>query len=381
MIKLHMWSKIDPADGEFDCNDYATVAGRLDSDYNLAPVRCRAKTARDFVIGPLVNFRGLDYSKRPLHTREKRSPFMSAEPIVYLNGEYLAASQASVSLADWGLHGVAVTEMTRTFAHRCFRLDDHLDRLNASADQLGIFVDLLRDDWQRVTQTVVEHHAGLIGETDELMVNHMVTAGLNPAYGAPANPRPTICVRTFPLTFSRWAEKYRTGQHLVVPEMRQIPAECLNPKIKSRNRLHWYLADRRAREIADDASALLVDLGGHLTETSAGNFFVVRENKILTPRHDVTLGGISRGVVRDIAQYLDVAYEQCNITLADGLAADEAFTSSTGYCVLPVTKINGHNIGDGHPGPLYQRILETWSMMAGLDIAAQAVAQSADESH
>lgn len=306
---------------------------------------------------------------------------MSAEPIVYLNGEYLAASQASVSLADWGLHGVAVTEMTRTFGQRCFRLDDHLDRLNASADHLGLPVDLLRDDWQKITQTVVEHHAAIIGKTGELMVNHVVTAGVNLMNGAPTDPGPTIYVRTFPLRFSRWAAKYRTGQHLVVPEMRQIPAECLNPKIKSRNRLHWYLADQRAREIADDASAVLLDLNGHLTETSAGNFFIIRHNTILTPRQEVTLGGISRMVVRDIAQFLDVGYEEQNITLGDALAADEAFTSSTGYCVLPVTRIDGQPIGDGRPGLLYQRILETWNMMAGLDIAAQAVAQSADESH
>ncbi len=306
---------------------------------------------------------------------------MSAEPIVYLNGEYLAASQASVSLADWGLHGVAVTEMTRTFGQRCFRLDDHLDRLNASADHLGIAVDLLRDDWHEITATVVKHQASLLGESGEMMVNHVITAGLNTMNAAADHRGPTIYVRTFPLRFSRWAAKYQYGQQLVVPEMRQIPAECLNPKIKSRNRLHWYLADRKAQEIDADASALLLDLQGHLTETSTGNFFIVRENTILTPRSEATLGGISRMVVRDIAQFLGVSYEEQDITLADALSADEVFTSSTGYCVLPVTKIDGQPIGNGQPGALYQRILETWSMMAGLDIAAQAVEQSVIESH
>ncbi|QDU46731.1 D-alanine aminotransferase [Symmachiella dynata] len=305
---------------------------------------------------------------------------MSAEPIVYLNGEYLAASQASVSLADWGLHGVAVTEMTRTFGQRCFRLDDHLDRLNASADQLGIAVDLLRDDWHKITETVVNHHAALVGKTGELMVNHVISAGLNSMNAAPNHSGPTIYVRTFPLQFSRWAAKYQNGQHLVVPEMRQIPTECLNPRIKSRNRLHWYLADRQAREIDADASALLLDLQGHLTETSAGNVFIVREKTILTPRSEVTLGGISRMVVRDIAQFLGISYEEQNITLTEALSADEVFTSSTGYCVLPVTKIDGQPIGDGQPGAVYQHILETWNMMAGLDIAAQAVEQSVVES-
>ncbi len=86
-------------------------------------------------------------------------------------------------------------------------------------------------------------------------------------------------------------------------------------------------------------------------------------------------------VVRDIAQFLGVGYEEQNITLTEALSADEVFTSSTGYCVLPVTKIDGRPIGDGRPGAVYQRILETWSMMAGLDIAAQAIEQSVVESH
>lgn len=303
---------------------------------------------------------------------------MSHEPIVYLNGEYLPASQARVSLADWGLHGVAATEMTRTFRGRCFRLDDHLDRLNDSLRRLGIDVDLLRDEWTAMTHKVVEHHAALLGGEGELLVNHLVTAGINPVYAAATGGGPTVCVQTFPLRFSRWAAQYSTGQHLVVPETRQVPPQCIDPRIKSRNRLHWYLADRQAREQADTAAALLLDLDGHLTETSFGNFYIVRAGTILTPRFEKTLGGVSRRVVADIARFLGVPFEQADLTVDDALAADEVFTSSTPYCVLPVTKLNDTVLGDGRPGPLYQQILETWNTMVGLDIAAQARSQAAE---
>ena len=55
---------------------------------------------------------------------------------------------------------------------------------------------------------------------------------------------------TFPLPFELWAEKYTTGQHLVTPSVRHLPPECLDPKIKARSRMHWYLADEQARWIA-----------------------------------------------------------------------------------------------------------------------------------
>ncbi len=329
----------------------------------------------------LENSRSLNYAKRPqMSFQYTRNQLMSAEPIVYLNGEFIPASQAKLSLTDWGLYGVAATEMTRTFHQRCFRLDDHLDRLNASLDRLGICVELLRDEWREMTQSVVEHHADLIDPSGELMVNHLVTAGPNPVLTPHAEPQPTVIVQTFPLRFSRWADKYRAGQHLIVPPIRQIPPECIDPRIKSRNRLHWYLADQTARDTASDAMALLCDLDGHLTETSAGNFYIVRENTIMTPRYEVTLGGISRKVVEDIAKYAGIRYESRDIPVSEALAADEAFTSSTSYCLLPVTRINGQKIGDGTTGPVYRRLLEAWSMMVGLDIEEQAVAQAAWES-
>jgi len=300
---------------------------------------------------------------------------MPQEPIVYINGEFLPAAQACVSLGDWGLHGVAATEITRTFRQRCFRLDDHLDRLNASMTALGLSVDLLRDEWQSATQQIVEHHAELIGASEELLINHLVTAGLNPAYGAEIDAnQPTVVIQSFPLRSQRWAEKYRLGQHLVVPEIRQIPPQCLNPQIKSRNRLHWYLADRKAGAIAEGAQALLLDLQGHITETSVGNFYVICEGGIITPRATNTLPGVSRMVLKEIARYLDLSYTEADLNIDDAQRAEEAFTTSTGYCVLPVTKLNGQTIGAGTPGPQYQRILETWSMMVGVDIASQAAA-------
>lgn len=294
-------------------------------------------------------------------------------PLTYINGEMRSAEQAALPLADMGLHGVAATEMTRTFRHRCFRLEEHLDRLESSLDALSIDGPLSRDEWRNITEQVLAHNTSLIRPDEDLMVNHLVTAGGHPAYGS-VDDRPTVCVQTIPLQFSRWAARYSVGQHLIVPNVRAIPPQCIDPRIKSRNRLHWYLADRQARQVDETAVALLLDCDGHLTETSSGNFFIVRQGRLITPRLTKTLNGVSQQVVIEFAAELRIPFEERDITLDGAMSADEAFCSSTSYCLLPVTRLNSAMIGDGQPGRIYRRLLDAWNASVGVDIVAQATA-------
>lgn len=301
---------------------------------------------------------------------------MSKSPTIYLNGKMLLAAKASLPLTDWGLHGVAATEMTRTFRHACFRLEEHLDRLQSSLEAIGIENGPTRDEWREITRQVLAQNVALIAAGDDLLLNHYVTAGGNPAYGATSPPQPTVCVQTFPLSFFRWAEKYATGGHLIVPDARHIPPRCIDPRIKSRNRLHWYLADRQAKRIDETATALLLDEKDYVTETSAGNFFIVNNGVLLTPRFKSTLNGISQSVAIEIANELEIPVAEYDLTVFDVYSAEEAFTSSTPYCLLPVTRVNSQQIGAGKPGPVYCRLMEAWNELVGMNIIEQATAHS-----
>jgi branched-chain amino acid aminotransferase len=165
----------------------------------------------------------------------------------------------------------------------------------------------------------------------------------------------------------------------VVPSIRQIPTEILDPRFKYRSRLHWYLADREAHAVDPTAVALLQNADGHLTETNSGNFFIVSEGTIRTAREADSLPGISQQFVRELAKELAIPYEVGDITLAEALAAEEAFVTSTTYCVLPVTRVNQQAIGTGRPGPVPLSLLQQWSNRVGLDIVKQA--QSLHEHH
>jgi branched-chain amino acid aminotransferase len=163
----------------------------------------------------------------------------------------------------------------------------------------------------------------------------------------------------------------REGAHLVTPSVRQVPPQCWDPGMKCRSRMHYYLADLEARQVDPEASALLLDLDGNVTETSAANFLILEQGTLRSPTTRNTLAGISRQTVIELAAQLGIPFAECELQLLSALIADEAFLSSTPYCLMPVTRINGQPIGNGRPGPVYRRLMAAWSAAVGLDIEGQ----------
>lgn len=304
------------------------------------------------------------------------------EPLVYLTGRLVPASQASIAIFDAGVVlGATVTEMTRTFRQQPWRLEEHLRRLYRSLKYTRMEIDTPREELERITRELVAHNARLVHPEDELGIVHFVTAGEFPVYagsaGRTARTTPTVCVHTFPMPFELWAKKLQTGQHLVTPSIRHVPPQCYDPKMKYRSRMHYYLADQEARVADPEAAALLLDLHGNVTETGGANFLVVKDGTIVSPTTVNTLPGISRAMVMELAAKNGIPFVERDIQVYDVINADEAFTATTPYCVLPVTKINGLPVGDGQPGPMVRRLLALWSEAVGVDIARQIVDQAA----
>ena len=296
-------------------------------------------------------------------------------PLAYLNGHYIPGESAAIPVWDRGVvQGATVTEMIRTFQRVPFRLPEHLARLRSSLDYLGVSISESDEDFENIVQRLIESRHAAIPPHGDLGLVIFVTPGSIPMYAGevPVSNSPTVCVHSFPLPFRQWAAKYRQGQSVVVPSIRQIPAEILDPRFKYRSRLHWYLADREAQAIDPFSVALLQNQAGHLTETNSGNFFVVSRGRIRTARECDSLPGISQQFVKELARELEIPYEVGDITLPSALQSSEAFLTSTTTCVLPVTRLNQSVIGDGSPGPITLRLLQCWSEQVGLDIVDQA---------
>lgn len=300
----------------------------------------------------------------------------TSEAIVYLHGKLVPASQAHLAIFDAGIVlGATVTEMTRTFHQQPWKLRAHLERLYRSLKYTRMDVSVTLDELEQITRQVVAHNASLLAPTAELGIIHFVTAGEFPVYagsaGRTARTVPTVCCHTFPMPFELWRKKAIEGQHLVTPSIRHVPPQCYDPKMKYRSRMHYYLADQEARVTDPDAAALLLDLQGNVTETGGANFLIVERGTIVSPTTTNTLPGISRATVIELARELGIPFEERDFQVYNVINADEAFTASTPYCLLPVTRINGLPIGDGKPGPIYRRLLEAWSRQVGVNIEAQ----------
>jgi branched-chain amino acid aminotransferase len=114
-------------------------------------------------------------------------------------------------------------------------------------------------------------------------------------------------------------------------------------------------------------------LEGNVTETGGSNFLIVEDGAIVSPTLRNILPGISRAMVIELAGELGIPFIERDIKVFNVVNADEAFTATTPYCLLPVTRINGLPIRDGRPGPVCKKLLEAWSEQVGLDIPQQMI--------
>ncbi len=303
------------------------------------------------------------------------------EPLVFLSGNLVPSSQAKLNIYDLGIVlGATFTDMARTFGHKPFRLEDHVDRLLRSLKYGGIKSPFSRQELIEVSEKLVCENSKLITETQDLAIVYFVTPGENPVYagsaGSSVSTQPTFCIHTFPLPFSLWRPAFVDGVHVVTPAIRHVPPECVDPKTKNRSRLHWFLADQQARLVDPKAISLLLDLAGNLTETSGSNFVIVKGRTIYTPRPRNILCGVSLDTVAQLAPQAGLELVEKDMQIYDVVNADEAWLTTTPYCLAPVTKINGTPIGDGKPGPLWRQMLDLWSGLVGQDVHEQVMSSS-----
>ncbi len=299
------------------------------------------------------------------------------EPLAYLDGRFLPQGEARLALHDAGfVFGATVTDLARTFAHRLFRLPDHLRRFRHSCALARIPQPLSDEEMTAIAERIVAHNAALLGPGQDLALVLFATPGPVGYYlgqpGGPGDGPPTLGLHTFPLPFARYARLFREGAHLVVPATRQIPAASIDPHIKQRSRLHWWLAEQEARQVEQGASALLLDAGGFVTETAFANLLVVRGGTVRTPPRSGVLAGVSLQVVEELCGPLGIPFEERPLRLADCQAADEAMLSCTSFCLAGVSRIQGTPVA--FPGPVFERLLRAWSDQVGVDIRTQILA-------
>ena len=169
------------------------------------------------------------------------------EPIAYLSGEFVPASQCRLPVYDMGIVlGAAVTDFLRTFHQKPYRMADHVQRFYRSCRYARIEPPLSMDETIAVSERILEHNAAL-APGKELGLVYYMTAGENSVYagaaGLPKKMTPTVVQHSFPLQFAMWKDAFLNGIRCVTPAVRHWPPQCVSSKIKNRNRLHMWIGD------------------------------------------------------------------------------------------------------------------------------------------
>ncbi len=296
-----------------------------------------------------------------------------AEPEAFLNGRFVPQSAARIPVYDAGfMLGATVSEQLRTFGGKLFRLPEHLARLEESLAIVGTQLPMAIAELADVAQQLVARNHKYLSGGDDLGLSLFVTPGPYATLAGrdAAGAGPTVGLHTYPLPYQLWREKYTSGERLATPQIRQVPRECWPAQLKCRSRMHYYLADKEAGRAQPGSRALMLDLAGHVLETSTANVLVYRvRDGLLIPPVTTVLQGISLAATMEIAAAQGVDVTESMLSVADVEAADEVMLASTPYCLLPVTRVNDGIIGGGIPGAIYGALLAGWNDLAGFDIA------------
>ena len=295
--------------------------------------------------------------------------------VVYLNGELVSAEQAKISIWDMGfMYSAVFMEAARTFRHGVYRLEDHLERMDQGMRYMGLRPLVSKKEMGRVVLDTLAANIDQFPEDDDCWMCWQVTPGAgspHPMMKSSRKTPPTVMCYVSPLPYDEYYPCYRNGTPAEVPTVRNVPPSVVDPRGKTRYRLHYFMAKVEAKARDPKAFALLLDTDGFISEGTGANFFIAKDGVLITPTTRNILEGISRRTVIEIAAELGIPVVERDMTLFDVYGADEAFWTTSSYCMLPCSRVNRVHM-EACPGPLYKRIMEAWSEKVGVDIVGQA---------
>lgn len=282
---------------------------------------------------------------------------------VFLDGQFVSEENAKVSVFDHGLlYGDGVFEGIRLYHGKVFRLNEHLDRLFASAKSILLSIPMTK---QELSDACCE--ACRVNNLQDGYVRLVVTRGIGNLGLNPfkcKNPIVIIIASTIELYPE---DVYRNGLSLVTASTVRTNPAAVSPSVKSLNYLNNILAKIEAVN-AGCLEAVMLNSNGHVAECTGDNLFIVRGGKLETPPVSAgALNGITRAVVIELAKKLGIPIIEANLTRYDLMTADECFLTGTAAEIVPVAMIDKRVIGCGRPGGLTLKLTEEFRKLVGAE--------------
>jgi branched-chain amino acid aminotransferase len=279
------------------------------------------------------------------------------EPIVYVDGEWLPKSQASVSVFDHGLlYGDGVFEGIRVYNGVIFRFKEHLERLYSSAKSIRLQLPLTPEEMTRAIVETLKRN-GL----KDAYIRLVVTRGVGDLGVDPRKCRkPSIVIITEYAAPSFGSMAKEKGISVIISSVRRDAVDATTHEIKSLNYLNSVLAKLEALDAGAD-DALMLDRNGFVSEATTTNLFIVKHGDIFTPPSTAgILPGVTRRRIIKLARELGFNVIEKGLTPYDVTNADEAFLTGTLSEIVPLVKVKGILVGDGKVGPTTRKIMDAF---------------------
>jgi len=290
----------------------------------------------------------------------------NASILINVNGELKPRAEATVSVFDSGfMLGDGVWEGLRVHKGRLAFLDRHLDRMFEGAKAIAMDVGLSREELAvRLYDTLDAN------KMDEgVHVRLMVTRGVR---STPyQDPRVVISPATV-VIIPEYKEPdpsvYERGLKLFTVHVRRGDPAVQDQKINSHSKLNCILASIQATQAGAD-EALMLDPHGFVATCNSTHFFIVRKGEVWTSSGKYCLGGITRGLVLEVAREAGLAAVEKDFSLTDVYGADEAFVTGTFAGIVPVREVDGRELTCR--GPMVERLQQLYRELVERDATEQ----------
>ena len=275
-------------------------------------------------------------------------PNAFAAGAAYVDGRFMPIAQAAIPVTDFGYRRSDVTyDVVSVWNRNFFRLADHIARFRASMDTLR-----LKPQETDAEITAILHRLVSLAGLDAAYVAMDCLRGV-PMPGLPrhpANARNYLVAYAVPWVSLATTEQYERGIHLIIASTRRIPPESFDPRVKN---FLWGDLTAGLFEALDRGAdnAVLLDSDGNVTEGPGFNVFSITDGQVATPVRG-GLDGLTRRSVFELCDELGIPCEARVVSATELREADEIFLCTTAGGIMPVSRIEGHIMGNDRPGAL-----------------------------
>jgi len=272
---------------------------------------------------------------------------------ININGELFHRKEAKISVFDSGfLLGDGVWEGIRLHQSKLVFIDEHLDRLYASAEGISLHIPYSKQELIHEINKVLFKNKMV----DNIHIRLVISRGdkITPYQNPNANVGPINMV-IIPEYKKTNPDIYREGINIGrVPNIR--PNESiLSPHFNTLSKLNCILASIEANKLGYD-EGIMNDINGNVSTCNSTNLFFIKNDRVLTSTGKYCLNGITRGKAILVCKQNNIEYSETNFTFEDINNCNEAFVTGTFAGIIPVSKLESRKLKSTNPNSLVNQI-------------------------